>query len=97
MESKTICRYLESGYCIFVPVYYEIESRPAWRVVFTGTRKECEKVFCNYPDFLRATAEENKKHRENKIKELIFLESIKKYKEAEEIRKQLKGVYNGKF
>lgn len=92
MESKKISRYLATNYSVLIPVYYELESRPAWRVVFTGTYKECEKAFCNYPDFLRATAEENKKNKENKIKELIFLESIKKYKDAEEIRKQLKGV-----
>ena len=89
MENKKIMNYLnKETYCILVPVYYEFEDKPAWRKVFTGTKEECEKTFADYPDYMIANEEENKKNRENIFKEYMFLLSIKKYKEAEKIKTQ---------
>lgn len=87
-EVKKNTRVVASGYSILVPVYYENEDLPAWRKVYTGTYKECEDLFSNYPDYYNATNEENHKNRQNKIQEYIFLCSIKKYVEAEKIKKQ---------
>ena len=75
-------------YWIFIPVFYENETKPAWRRVYTGSREECEREFSKFPDRLTATQEENRKNRENKRKEMIFLDSIGKRSKADDIRKQ---------
>lgn len=77
-----------STYLIMIPVFYENESNPAWRIVYKGTKKECEKEFYSFPDSLKATPEENKENRKNKLKELLFLESIGRKQKADQIRKQ---------
>lgn len=89
MEEKYITQYLnKETYCILVPIYYEFEEKPAWRKVFVGTEEECKNVFINYPDYMKASEEENKKHRENIFKEYTFLLSIKKFKKAQKIKEQ---------
>lgn len=89
MEKKKISNYLSvENYCILVPVYYEFEVEPAWRKVFTGDKKECENAFGNYPDFIKATSDENKENRKQKMQEYLFLLSINKKKEAEKIKLQ---------
>lgn len=87
MDKKTIVKYCGS-YCVLLPVYYEFESSPAWRKYFIGTKKECENIIDGLPDFLKASSEENKKARENKIKEMLFLFEIGKTEKAKQIQKQ---------
>ena len=89
MESKRITNYCsKENYCILIPVYYECENAPSWRKVFTGTKNECEKAFENYPEYLKATNDENRANRQNKMQEYLFLLSINKKKQAEQIRTQ---------
>ena len=73
-----------------VPVYYEHENKPAWRRVFTGSMPECQKQIELYPDFMRATYEENKKNRKQKTAEYLLLLSIGKKEKAESIKNQYK-------
>ena len=89
MEIKRITNYCsKENYCILIPVYYEYENAPSWRKVFTGTKNECEKAFKNYPEYLKATNDENRANRQNKMQEYLFLLSINKKKQAEQIRMQ---------
>ena len=89
MQSKKITSYCsEKNYCILIPVYYECENVPSWRKVFTGSKSECENAFENYPEYLKATNEENRKHIQNKKQEYFFLLSINKKKQAEQIKAQ---------
>ena len=89
MERKRITNYCsKENYCILIPVYYECENAPSWRKVFTGTKNECKKAFENYPEYLKATNDENRVNRQNKMQEYIFLLSINKKKQAEQIRMQ---------
>ena len=89
MENKKIMSYCnKENYCILIPVYYEFENEPSWRKVFTGTKSECENAFKNYPEHLKATNEENRENRQNKIQEYLFLLSINKKKQAEQIKTQ---------
>ena len=85
---KEISKYIDNQYIILIPVYYENEKAPAWRTVYKGTKKECKKKFSVFPDSLKATPEENKENRRNKLKELLFLESIGRKQKADQIRKQ---------
>lgn len=84
---KEIFRYNEQ-YCILIPVYYEFEEKPAWRKVFIGSKKECEKVFDDYPEFLKASNDENAQNRKNKSQEYLFLLSINNKKQAEKIKEK---------
>ena len=88
MAKKEIKKYLDSQYCVVVPVYYENEKSPAWRKMYVGSLEECEKEFDLYPDFLSATFEENAENRKNRRAEYLFLLSIGKKKQAEKIREQ---------
>lgn len=88
MEKKTIVKYLDYDFCVLLPVYYEHEKKPAWINYFVGSKEECEKVFLYAPDYLLATPEENKRNRENKIKEYLFLMEIGKHKEDTKIKHQ---------
>ena len=89
MERKRITNYCsKENYCILIPVYYECENAPSWRKVFTGTKNECKKAFENYPEYLKATNDENRANRQNKMQECLFLLSINKKKQAEQIRMQ---------
>lgn len=51
---------------------------------------ECEKEIESYPDFMRATFEENQINRKNKLAEYLFLLSINKKEKAAAIKKQYK-------
>lgn len=84
---KEIAKYNEQ-YCILIPIYYEFEKKPAWRRVYTGNLKECKQVFDNYPDFLKASNDENAQNRKNKRQEYLFLLSINNKKQAEKIKEQ---------
>lgn len=75
-------------YVIMVPVFYEFESRPAWRTVYHGTKTECKKAFDSFPDTIKASAEDNAKNRKNKMQEMLFLYSIGRNKKADSIKKQ---------
>ena len=75
-------------YVIMIPVFYDYESRPAWRTVYGGTEKECKSVFDTFPDALKASAEDNAKNRKNKMQEMLFLYSIGRNKRADTIKKQ---------
>ena len=89
MEIKRSTNYCsKENYCILIPVYYECESNPSWRKAFAGTKKECEKAFKNSPEYLKATNDENRANRKNKMQEYLFLLSINKKKQAEQIRMQ---------
>ena len=85
---KEISKYIDNQYIIIIPVYYENETAPAWRKVYKGTLSDCRKEFFSFPDSLKATPEENKENRKNKLKELLFLESIGRKQKADQIRKQ---------
>ena len=76
------------GYTVMVPVYYEHETRPAWRKVYRGTRAECETVLKDYPESMKATPEENAQARKWKRAEADFLESIGRRQKADRIRRQ---------
>lgn len=88
-ERKQILQYNNSSqYRIYIPVYYENETRPGWRRVFSGTKEECKKEFYSFPDYMKATQEENKRNRENKRKEYLFLLEIGKTAAAAAIKNQ---------
>ena len=74
------------NYVIMLPVFYECENNPSWRKVYTGTKEECENEFSLFPDFINATAEENKINRKNRFNEYKFLWSINTVKAANEIK-----------
>lgn len=88
MYKKEIVKHWRKNHVILVPIFYENETRPAWREVFAGTKEECEKVFKDYPETLKASAEENRKNRENKIKEYLFFMERGNKAKAESIKKQ---------
>lgn len=81
-----------STYLILVPVFYEHENKPAWRTVYKGTKKECEKEFSSFPDSLKATPEENNRNRKNQLATAIFYESIGRKAAAAQIRKRYNFV-----
>ena len=86
---KKIVNYNNTNtYLIMIPVFYENESKPAWRKVYKGSLIECKKAFSDFPDSLKATPEENNENRRYKLKELLFLESIGRKQKADQIRKQ---------
>ena len=87
---KKICEYGSSGevFLILLPVFYENETRPAWRKVFKGSAKECKEVFSSFPDSLKATPEENREMKQSRLKEMIFLQSIGRHAAAEKIKMQ---------
>ena len=85
---KKNLKYGINEYCIMVPVFYEYENKPAWRKMFVGNLTECEKEFSLFPDFLKATAEENAKNRKNQIELYHFFNSIGAAKEAQKIKEQ---------
>lgn len=87
MEKKKIVDYCGECYAILLPVYYECEDKPAWRVVFKGSKEECRDKIDLYPEYTAATYEENLQNRKNKMQEYLFLLSIKKIKDAEKIKK----------
>lgn len=87
MDKKTIVKY-RGAYCILIPVYYDFENSPSWRKYFTGTQEECKNIIDGLPDSLKASSEENKKARENKIKEMLFLFEIGKTEKAKQIQRQ---------
>lgn len=84
---KKIVNYCNECYAIMLPVYYEFEEKPAWRIVFIGSEKKCRENYELYPDFIFATYEENLKNRKNKKAEYLHLLAINKRKEAEKIKK----------
>ena len=89
MERKRITNYCsKENYCILIPVYYECENAPSWRKVYKRTKNECEKAFENYPEYLKATNDENRANRQNKMQEYLFLLSINKKNQAEQIKMQ---------
>lgn len=90
MCKKEIVKHWRKDHVILIPIFYENESRPAWREVFAGTEKECKEVFSDYPETLEASAEENRKNREYKIKEYLFYIERGDKAKAEKIRKQYK-------
>lgn len=77
-----------STYLIMVPVFYEYESKPAWRTVYKGSKTECEKEFPSFPDTLQATMEENNRNRKNQLATAIFYESIGRKAAAAKIRER---------
>lgn len=86
-EKKRIARYLD-GYILMLPVYYKHETAPAWRKSTQGDLATVREAYEIAPDYLEATAEENKKNREWKRREYIYLLDRGKRKQAEEIRAQ---------
>ena len=85
---KELKKYCDNAFCVLVPVWYDNETKPAWRRIFTGTKKECDSVFASAPDHIIASYEENRRNRENKLKELIFYRSIGQNKKAAAIASQ---------
>lgn len=86
-DKKYITKY-ENNYCVLVPVYYDHETRPAWRKHYTGTKKECENILATVPDYLNATPDENKTNRYYKRLEYNFYMDRGQVKKAAAIKKQ---------
>lgn len=87
-KKKILQDGIGNNYVIMIPVFYEYEDRPAWRIVFKGTEEECEKEFYSFPDYLNATHEENKENRKNMFELYKFFISTHAYEDAEKIKKQ---------
>lgn len=86
---KAIVNYNNtSTYLIMIPVFYEYESKPAYRTVYKGSKAECEKEFSAFPDTLSATPEENNRNRKNQLATAIFYENIGRKAAAAKIRKR---------
>lgn len=88
MKKKIVNYNGTSEYLIIVPVFYEFEEAPAWRKVFKGSKKECEKEFSSFTDTLKATPEENNRNRKNQLKIAIFHESMGRKAVAKKIRER---------
>lgn len=89
MNEKThVCSHWRYGYCVMIPVYYENETKPAWRYYAKGTLDECRKAAESAPEYLTATAEENRQNRHWKRQEMLLLLDHGKKAEAEKIRGQ---------
>ncbi len=88
-DTKLLVKY-ENKYCVLIPVFYEYETRPAWRKYFIGTRAECENVFTGAPDQLKATAAENAENRHYKRLEYIYCMNRGDVKKAMNIKEQYK-------
>ena len=88
MKKKIVNYNGTSQYLIMIPVFYEFEEDPAWRKVFKGSKKECEKEFSSFPDTLKATPEENNQNRKNQLATAIFYESIGRKAAAKKIRER---------
>lgn len=87
MYKKEIVNYNGSEkYIILVPVFYECESKPAWRNVFSGSLDDCKKAFSDFPDCLSATDDENKKNRYYMRLTAEFWEKIGRRKAAAALR-----------
>lgn len=86
-EKAGIYKY-NNNYAVLMPVYYEHESRPAWRKYFIGTRTECENVLKSAPDYLKATAAENAENRHYKRLEYLLLIKLGQIKKADAIKAQ---------
>lgn len=87
--TKKIFNFINNErYCILIPVLYEYEDKPSWKMVFVGTKEECEKALPDYPNSVQATYEENRQNREWKRQEYLSLLSHGKKKEAEAIKIQ---------
>lgn len=89
MEAKKIVKnHADGNYCLLIPVYYEYENKPAWRIARRGTLLEVQSAFDLFPEYLMASNDENLKNRQNKRQEFLFLLEIGKKKEAEKIQRQ---------
>lgn len=77
-----------NNYILLIPVFYEHETRPAWRKGACGDLDTVKKALETAPESLKATAEENRLNCYYKRKEMIFLQERGRRKEAEAIRKQ---------
>lgn len=85
---KEIKKYCDSGFCVLVPVWYDNELTPAWRIVYKGTLEECKKEFGSYPNYMFASYEENATARKWKLKEMLFCREIGNIKRANAIKTQ---------
>lgn len=89
MEKTHIVRDTASGdFMLLIPVYYDHETRPAWRKGTRGDLATVQKALEAAPESLKATAEENRINRHYKRAEMILLQERGRRKEAEAIRKQ---------
>ena len=76
------------GYILLIPVYYEHETRPAWRKGTSGTLDECKKALEAAPEYLNATPEENRTNRHYQRATMIFYQDRGQLEKADAIRKQ---------
>jgi len=89
MEKKQLVNYLERAFCVLVPVYYDHETRPAWRKYHvTEDATEAREAYETAPDYLHATEDENRENRRYKRAEMFLLYDHGKRKEADAIRAQ---------
>lgn len=76
-ETKRIGKYLDKyTYCIMMPVYYEHEEKPCWRIPIVGSKEYVESRFNDYPDYEKATQEENREMRKARFQEYMYLKSV---------------------
>lgn len=91
MDKKYICKdNSRGGYALMVPVYYDYETRPAWRIAARGSLEDVRKAYEAAPDQMKATEEENRNNRQWKRAEMLLLYDHGKKAAAEAIKKQYK-------
>ena len=89
MDNKYICKDNSRGdYLLLIPVFYDHETRPAWRKAARGTLEEVREAYKAAPDHMKATEEENRNNRQWKRAEMLLLYDHGKKAAAEAIKKQ---------
>lgn len=76
------------GYALMIPVFYDHETRPAWRIETRGSLEDVREAYQAAPEQMKATAEENRNNRNWKRAEMLFLYDHGKREAADAIRKQ---------
>ena len=89
MDKKKIVQdNSRGGYALMIPIFYEYETKPAWRIAARGSLEEVRKAYETAPEQMKATAEENRNNRQWKRAEMFLLYEHGKFDEANAIRKQ---------
>lgn len=89
MEKKYICIDNSRGdYLLLIPVFYDHETRPAWRKAARGSLEDVRKAYQAAPDQMKATAEENRTNRQYKRAEMLLLYDHGKKAAADAIKEQ---------
>ena len=63
MKERAHITTYNNNFCVLMPIYYQHETRPAWRKYYTGSRESCIKILGSAPEYLNATPEEERRNR----------------------------------